>query len=117
MQSSDSDFDSPPVKLARAISTALDESIGAPCIPPSHAPSPGREFPSAVPCSAPPQGDVSPQGIPSTGQAKAAKADDAPVDEDEWNTRAAKGIFPAGFDSSLFSPHRRGFDAIRKLMM
>ena len=111
MQSSDSDFDSPPAKLARAVLTALDERIGAPCIPPSHAPSPGRKFPSEVLCSASPQGDV------STGQAKAARADNAPVDEDEWNTRAAQGVFLDGFDSSLFSPHRRGFDAIRKLMM
>ena len=115
MRSSDRDFDSPPAKLARAVSTAIDNTMGAPCIPPSHEPSPLRGPPSDFPSKDP--SHASPQGEASTAQAKAAKADDAPVDEDEWNARAAQGIFPDGFDNSLFSPQRRGFDAVRKLMM
>ena len=56
-------------------------------------------------------------GDAASAQAKAARSDDAPVDEDEWNARAAQGIFPDGFDNSPFSAQRRGFDAVRKLMM
>ena len=29
------------------------------------------------------------------------------LDEEEWNARAAKGIFEGGFDNSLFSPIRK----------
>jgi hypothetical protein len=53
----------------------------------------------------------------ATAQAKAARADDAPVDEDEWNKRAARGYFPGGFDASENSPHRRAFSLLRQAML
>ena len=56
----------------------------------------------------------------STAQAKAARADDAPVDEEEWNLRAAASAFetfPSGMDTSMFSPHRKAFNVLRKGML
>ena len=106
-----------PSKLARAVTNAIESTFGA---APSNTPSP-QPNPSAAPTSNKP---VSPNiGVAgthddaSTAQAKAARADDAPVDEDGWNARAAQGTFPDGYDNSLFSTQRRGFDAVRTLMM
>ena len=57
------------------------------------------------------------QAAAATAQAKAARADDAPVDEDEWNKRAAQGYFSGGFDASEQSPHRRAFTLLRRAML
>ena len=53
----------------------------------------------------------------ATAHTKAARVDDAPVDEEEWNKRLAQGYFPEGYDDSIHSPQRRAFNLLRKAML
>ena len=106
-----------PSKLARAVTSAIESTFGAaPSITPSPQPNPTAAPTFRKPVS-PTMGMAGTHDDAASAQAKAARSDDAPVDEDEWNARAAQGIFPDGFDNSPFSAQRRGFDAVRKLMM
>jgi len=78
---------------------------------PSASPS-ETEDPAVEPCA-----DTENHADAATAQAKAARVDDAPVDEDEWNKRAAHGYFPGGFDASENSPQRRAFSFMRQAML
>jgi len=54
----------------------------------------------------------------ATAHAKAARADNAPVDEEECNKqRSAQGYFPEGYNDSDHSPQRRAFTLLRKTML
>ena len=53
----------------------------------------------------------------ATAQAKATCADDALVDEEEWNKQAAQGYFPGGFDALEQSPQRRAFTLLHQVML
>lgn len=74
-----------PSKLARAVSSAIESTFGA---TPSNNPSP-QPTPTTAPTSSksvsPTMGMAGPHGEVASVQAKAARSDDAPVDEDEWD--------------------------------
>ena len=114
------------VERATVGSTEIYDADSAALKRPSSESSPPSKDPSSQPSVSPSQteapavessADPENHADAATAQAKAARADDAPVDEDEWNKRAANGYFPGGFDASENSSQRRAFSLMRMAML